>query len=362
MSKRIVFCFDGTWNKLDSLHTTNVVALAERVKAEHEGKKQIVYYDQGVGTRQGEKWRGGLFGQGLMENLSDAYRFLIFNHAPGDQIYILGYSRGAYTARSFAGLIKNCGILPREKVRDIRKVIDIYRNRKNNDAERTSKLNALHPIDIGLPSLDYLGVWDTVGSLGIPKNLSLTSVTNRKHQFHDLSLSPLVKAARHAVSIDERRRSFEPTLWDNLDRLNSGKAAHPFYGLPYQQHWFPGTHGSVGGGGEITGLSNGALLWVMAGAIRAGLGLYSSSEHGRDELSIDPGAPLSNMRETKGFSLSKIGGKILPKRDRLPGPAQVPEVAYITRERWTYAADQLPEGAQYRPPSLGSVASLLDAL
>jgi len=99
--KRLVFCFDGTWNRLDAPHSTNVVITAESVlPIASDGVSQAIFYDEGVGTRKGEKLTGGLFGEGIVDNLSDAYRFLIFNHTPGDEIYIFGFSRGAYTARS----------------------------------------------------------------------------------------------------------------------------------------------------------------------------------------------------------------------------------------------------------------------
>ena len=111
----------------------------------------------------------------------------------------------------------------------------------------------------GLPAgtalgLAYIGVWDTVGALGVPGHLRLAALANRGLAFHDTALSRGVRAARHAVAIDERRRTFPPTLWDNLAALNAGAAA-----APYEQRWFPGDHGSVGGGGAVTALSDDAL-------------------------------------------------------------------------------------------------------
>lgn len=107
--KRLVFCFDGSWNQIDAPHPTNVLFTAQSVlPMAPDGTAQLIYYDEGVGTEKGEKLRGGMFGKGLEKNLNDAYRFLIFNHTPGDEIYVFGFSRGAFTARSFAGLISNC--------------------------------------------------------------------------------------------------------------------------------------------------------------------------------------------------------------------------------------------------------------
>lgn len=115
--KRLVFCFDGTWNRIDAEHPTNVLFTAESViPIAPDGVTQLIYYDEGVGTGKGEWLRGSAFGAGLEKNLNDAYRFLGFNHTPGDEIYLFGFSRGAFTARSFARLISRCSILSRERI------------------------------------------------------------------------------------------------------------------------------------------------------------------------------------------------------------------------------------------------------
>lgn len=360
--KRIVFCFDGTWNKLDSKNPTNVVLMSESILPFDDNTAQITYYDEGVGTTKGERWRGGVFGAGLIENVADAYRFLVFNYHPGDEIFIFGFSRGAYTARSFAGLLKNVGILHRTHVRRIGQAIKLYRNRKNSATSRALDMNEFAPLRASDDTLTikYLGIWDTVGALGIPKNLSLSSLTNRKHQFHDTDLSPMVLSARHAIAIDERRRSFEPTLWTNLEELNTqaGKSVSA-KDAPYQQQWFPGTHGSVGGGGDIRGLSNAALAWIMFGAIQAGLQITTKRMTGIDEFSADPFAPLSNMLEKKGISLSGWAGKLMARRDRIPGAQSITEVSDAANARWSATAENLPEGKLYRPAPLSSLAKLL---
>ena len=126
--KRLIFCFDGSWNKLDAPYSTNVVLTAESVIPFTEnGIAQLIYYDQGVGTRWYDKWIGGIFGAGLLNNLIEAYRFLIFNYRPGDEIYIFGFSRGAYSARSFAGLLRQSGIINRRKASRITKAIRNYK-------------------------------------------------------------------------------------------------------------------------------------------------------------------------------------------------------------------------------------------
>ena len=141
--KRLVICFDGTWNRLDSRHSTNVVITAESVVPfARDQVAQVIFYDEGVGTGKWEHLRGGMFGMGIVQNLADAYRFLIFNYTPGDQIYVFGFSRGAFTARSFAGLLSNCGILRREHAGKIADAISMYQERHKDKpayAERTMR-------------------------------------------------------------------------------------------------------------------------------------------------------------------------------------------------------------------------------
>src|SRR5471032_1121279 len=142
--KRLVFCFDGSWNRLDAPYSTNVVITAESVlpTAISDGTIQAIFYDEGVGTRKGEKLSGGMFGHGIVENLGDAYRFLIFNYTPGDEIYVFGFSRGAYTARSFAGMLSTCGILQRSDAAKVTDAILLYQQRKPQDVTFGEKMMA----------------------------------------------------------------------------------------------------------------------------------------------------------------------------------------------------------------------------
>jgi uncharacterized protein (DUF2235 family) len=243
--KRLVFCFDGTWNRIDSAHTTNVAITAQSVlPLAKDGTAQLIYYDEGVGTSNIDRIRGGVFGHGLVQNLADAYRFLIFNYTPGDEIYVFGFSRGAYSARSFCGLLSVCGVMVRKHAGRVNEAIEKYRSRTNTEEFKSSvyhfrsehapevcvsedelkwRLSNLKSTETAPPvmlTVAYLGVWDTVGALGIPASFEWLSWANKKHRFHDTNLSQFVKSARHAVAIDERRRDFVPTLWTNLKELN----------------------------------------------------------------------------------------------------------------------------------------------
>ncbi len=207
--KRIVIACDGTWNRLDAACPTNVAKLAQAVLAAGpDGVAQVTYHLDGVGTGRGTGWLargldrvlGGMFGQGLMATIEEAYRFLVFAYAPGDEIFLFGFSRGAYTARSLAGLIRNSGILERAHAAAIPQALALYRARSaatGPDSAAACAFRARYAGHVttgaaeadwraarGLPAglalrLRYLGVWDTVGALGLPGHLRLAAWLNR---------------------------------------------------------------------------------------------------------------------------------------------------------------------------------------
>lgn len=382
--KRLVFCFDGTWNRIDAAHPTNVLFTAESViPIAPDGVTQLVYYDEGVGTGKGEWLRGGAFGAGLEKNLNDAYRFLVFNHTPGDEIYLFGFSRGAFTARSFAGLIARCGVLSRERITLVNKMMDDYFARTDNasfemamrpfrmancpdvcisDAENDWR-QATQPGYLRRPLLGirYVGVWDTVGSRGIPKYILGSSLANRKYEFHDLDLSPFVRSARHAVAIDEYKIDFEPTLWANLHVLNGARQiAENAPDAPYQQVWFPGNHGSVGGGGDIRGLSDQALDWIWDGAHAAGLHFDLAERSTVRSLAPRDDVPLINRTPKKGFNAVGWFFDLLPRRDRKDGPSELFQLSPSTKRRWHASVPS--SGAPYRPRTLELARDVLNAL
>jgi len=378
--KRLVFCFDGTWNRLDASCPTNVVITAESVLPLSKNRTaQLIYYGEGVGTEKWERLRGGMFGSGLVQNLADAYRFLIFNHSPGDEIFIFGFSRGAYTARSFAGLLNTCGILLRRNAAQVRDAISLYQARDTSDdfkervmlfrselcpqlcvsdAEqswRKSNVADFDPAKSPKLNIRYVGVWDTVGALGIPKSFSVLNLTDKRYAFHDVALSPFVRSARHAVAIDEHRKDFVPTLWSNLAQLNADAGADESSDdAPYQQRWFPGTHSSVGGGGERRGLSDQALDWILDGARAAGLELDTSRYSRIYELAPDYTeyiensiAPSLMYRAMHWFSTVR------------DGPTRLFEVSLFARRRWAAPLGHLRDGVVYRPPTLKNVETNL---
>lgn len=379
--KRLVFCFDGTWNKLEPGRATNVVLTAASIeRIGRDGVPQIIHYDEGVGTGDLDQFRGGMFGTGLIDNVREAYRFLIFNYDPGDQIYVFGFSRGAYSARTFVGFIRHVGPLQRLHVGRIDEALDLYEHRQKGDDDADAALRDFRArysgaVCIGgaddtwrcanvegyaagsAPQLrvSYLGVWDTVGALGVPDRLPFSGWLNREYDFHDPSLDAFVESARHAVAIDERRELFPVVPFGDLTDLNRAAGVEPSDPhAPYQEKWFPGVHGSVGGGGDIRGLSDDALAWVLAGAKKAGLKLDTAQGTRIHGFRPDPLAPLVN--ETK----PEWSATQLLKDDR-DGPRHLWQVAQAAQRRWQTPAAKLG-GKLYRPGTLQYVATELDSL
>jgi uncharacterized protein (DUF2235 family) len=261
--KRIVVCCDGTWNRPDAPSPTNVAKLWRAVaERDEQGVDQPVLYHPGVGTGRFDRIRGGGFGWGLSRNVRDCYRFVVDEFEPGDELFLFGFSRGAYTARSTVGLIRNAGILRREHVDRIDEAYRLYRGRGDdrhpNGAEST-RFRARYSHDE--IAIRFVGVWDTVGALGIPGVPKV--LCGRLWAFHDTQLSGKVELAYQALAIDEQRRPFVPSLWyrsPDDDRV-------------LEQRWFAGVHSDVGGGYPDCSLAEIALWWMAGRARAAGLAL-----------------------------------------------------------------------------------------
>ena len=276
--KNLIVCADGTWNTPEQKEhdipvPTNVVRIFNAAK---QSEAQLRYYHPGVGTdgTWWEKLAGGTFGVGLGKNIQSAYKWLCDHYEPGDRIYLFGFSRGAYTVRSLAGMINLCGLpdlrgLEDEELwRRVKTAYD-FGYRKKKPRKEWGKGWAFHKETYPCGKekrkkipIHFLGVWDTVGALGIPNNFAVLNLLDNvgKYAFHDTKLGCNVLHARHALAIDEMRASFSPTLWSNVDRRENVK-----------QLWFPGVHSNVGGGYPDTGLSDIALEWMIREAEKAGM-------------------------------------------------------------------------------------------
>ncbi|MFF3634414.1 DUF2235 domain-containing protein [Streptomyces sp. NPDC002250] len=268
MVKRLVICCDGTWNFADQSSRTNVAKVALSVcTGAAAGKDQRLYYHSGVGSSRRDHLSGGAFGVGLSRNVLDAYRFLVEMYEPRDELFLFGFSRGAFTVRSLAGLVRNSGIVRRAHADRIQEAWHLYRDRLEKPSGAAATL--FRRSYAQETKIRFIGVWDTVGSLGIPVPASkglgaVVERCNRQWAFHDTELSSWVRAAFHALAIDEERASFRPTLWHQQPGAER-------QGQELKQVWFAGVHCDVGGGYPETGLSDITLLWMVEQAHRYGL-------------------------------------------------------------------------------------------
>jgi Uncharacterized alpha/beta hydrolase domain (DUF2235) len=311
--KRLVICFDGTWNSADSAKTeTNVALLARTVEAaSKDGTVQLTTYLRGVGSSGlvVERLAEGAFGEGIDENIRSGYMFLAQNYMPGDSIYIFGFSRGAFTARSLVGFVGACGLIKRPFLGHLHEAWNYYRKADpRTPAGFCAACGADNHQDV---SIAFLGVWDTVGSLGIPGTL-LNGLTAGKYQFHDTSPSRIVKVARHALAIDEHRDEFEPTLWTGTEPPGSD----------IKQVWFAGAHSDVGGGYQDRRLAEIPLRWMAEEAVKAGLQLDLPLL--TKVADLDPLAPQHESR----MSWSRKD-RITPTIRQIDGA--VPEVSFYER-------------------------------
>jgi uncharacterized protein (DUF2235 family) len=281
MSKRIAFCADGTWDS--SATNTNVYKLFKSLTVSAD---QMPFYDDGVGAGGDPIWKliGGAFGTGLWKKIKEGYTKIAQVYESGDTLFIFGFSRGAYTARSLAGMIAGCG-LPTKNFTDdlVETAFQAYRDKAN----RQAFLAQLKDCNMETARITMLGVWDTVGSLGIPSVFG--AVDPVVYGFLDTGLHPDVLNAYHALAIDEKRAQFPPTLW----------TSQPASGQTLEQVWFCGVHSDVGGGEPddlpgTTALSDITLSWIMTKAAALGLQMDSTVQ-AQYTIPLDPEYALDTL-------------------------------------------------------------------
>ncbi len=304
--KRFILCFDGTWNTPED--QTNVSRMYAEIADQHAGcDDQLKFYDAGVGTSEGSKLTGGALGWGIDYSILQGYCWLINEYigysdatppaaeadgqcfAAGPDIFIFGFSRGAFAARSLAGLINRCGVLKRKLFEGpvnpitkkkvdratpdsplVRDAWKLYQRHFDDGVdsrlqEPCVKLREASAIPV---KIKFLGVWDTVGALGVPM-FSKTWLARTKYGFHDMSLGRVIENAYHAVAIDEQREDYQVALWD---------ATHPCGTQVVEQRWFPGAHANVGGGYQDDLLPDPPLRWMAEKALRHGLEFTDQSQ------------------------------------------------------------------------------------
>ena len=359
----LVVCCDGTWNTPKQEDNgrpapTNVFKLHAAIDEPKDNKR----YLEGVGT-SGRVWAkvtGGALGVGLSDDIKTAYKWLCESYVPGEsRIFLFGFSRGAFAVRSLAGLIGAAGLLDfsagpteAEKRDHVEAAFQSYRDRGKTQAPAPRHLE----IEIA-----FLGVWDTVGALGIPDELFFVNAFDRpgKFQFHDTTLGGSVRVARHVLAMDERRQAFSPTLWTGATEA----------GQDVKQEWFCGSHGDVGGSYAETGLGDVTLAWMIAEAEAQGLKFKPLA---KAQIDPNPRGVLHNSvkgvykrfrtrpRSVPDVSRNEVNGSARqraadpplaqpdywPTRRLQPGESQSLDV--FAGERWTRTGLYLEQDGTYR--------------
>lgn len=269
VARRLVLCLDGTWNTDDAQTVTNIVEIRDRIlPLGADEVPQKIYYDWGVGTGLGfDRIFGGAFGSGMGDKILGACRFLSDNFIQDDghttEIYIFGFSRGAYTARAVAGFLGSAGLLRPEhwNAANEQAVWRYYRTppKKRMPADRVAFKKLLFD-DV---RVQCLGIFDTVGARGVPVRW-FYKLNRLRYEFHDTELGANVDVALHALGIDEKRWAFQPAVWSKPPHVPNKLV---------EQVWFPGVHSNVGGGYDDDRLSKIVLDWMMSRVRASGLGL-----------------------------------------------------------------------------------------
>ncbi|GLY15864.1 hypothetical protein Kisp01_28790 [Kineosporia sp. NBRC 101677] len=337
--KRLALFFDGTWNRPSA--RTNVSRMhAALAGSGPDGVEQRSVYVQGVGTRWGEWLRGGVLGFGTAGNIRQGYEWLVQNYDDGDEIFLFGFSRGAFTARSLAGMIARCGLTDRRAPISAEEVYRRYQQGPKGHAP------GARAVDI-----HFLGVWDTVGALGVPwgriRGLSRSTI-----RFHNTNPSVRYRNMFHALAIDENRQAYAPTLWTAfspkdvpLQLLREDQTL--------EQRWFTGAHSDVGGNRDDPSLARIPLAWLWARAQECGLHLEGSAP-------LEAGDHLLPVEDSFGsfllgfYRITRLGRPFHRPIGRLP---------QATRKRpgWSHSLNETIDGSvfdrwrddpDYRPANL----------
>jgi uncharacterized protein (DUF2235 family) len=360
--RRLAMFMDGTWSTVDD--NTNVWRLKSLCAPQGaDGVEQLVYYEIGVNG----VW-GGMFDKGLDRTITEAYEWLIDRYQPADEIFIFGFSRGAFAARSLAGLISKCGLLMAGSALGVKQLYDRYRHAEAptlwkllenpavtpDDVEARWLLKYSQPIKIKL-----VGVWDTVGALGLPFG-NVPGLSRTTFGWLHTGLRLPIENAFHALAVDEHRRDFEPTLWT----VRRPKDPHAVVSTPravssVEQRWFIGDHANVGGGCINDLLAQIPLRWMMRKASQLGLSFKS-------DVDLDEDAERGHISDSYRGMLHGAYKVIRPGRlYRSIGadPRESKDGTHSTVNETIDASlfERWRADANYRPPSLADWARRKEA-
>lgn len=361
MSKNIVLCADGTGNMGGYTPSSNVFKIYNEIDIhtdpDQDKKKQLKFYDNGVGTNKNKYLRAasGALGFGFKTNVRDLYLFLARNYEKGDQVYFFGFSRGAATVRACSGFVAACGLVNGKNMKEdelqdaVNKALRAYVKIKSNPslAEKCKHTNS-H----GVIPIQFLGVWDTVSSLGFPRNWTNTSIGLLvinvafrlldyisdcipffAHRFYNYELTPDVEYACQALAIDDERTSFWPMVWNEKN-----------HSKPVEQVWFAGMHSNVGGGYPRAGMANVALEWMMIRAQNNGL-IFKGNSLKNAQDDAHPQGRMFNSRD--GFAIYyRYNPRDIEKlcKNKLTGSIKIHEsvIERMVYETANYAPGNLP--------------------
>jgi uncharacterized protein (DUF2235 family) len=259
MARRIALFLDGTCDTYfqPQKNNSNVGRMWEATREEDDGS-QLRYYKEGVGTKK--DLIGAATGRGVDARIIDTYKYLMKNYTDGTEIFIFGFSRGAYEARSLAGMLGRIGLVKAGEKVKAEDAYDFYKTAMDHP-DAAKAFSDEHCI---FPRIRMVGVFDTVGALGLP--VPATHIVLFAPKFHDMDLGAHIDAAYHALSIDEQRYDFAPTYWNPA-------SVRP--GQTLEQVYFPGVHSDVGGGyDDDRRLADITLAWMMQRAKANGLEFY----------------------------------------------------------------------------------------
>lgn len=282
-TKNIVLCSDGTGNRGGKGNETNVWRIYKAVDIHSTSPEQVAYYDDGVGTQDFRylKALSGATGLGFSRNVRQMYKFLIhaYDTEKDNQIYLFGFSRGAFTVRAFAAFALTCGLMDpagtdAELDRKIKELVRDYHNwwRKNSKLPKDEKKAFATSIKTTpLAEVEFIGVWDTVSAVGVPFEFGFSRLIRWLFMFYFSSrdLTKKVNGARQALALDDERKSFHPIMWDEKgeNTAKEGEVIVPeregLWSPRIKQVWFAGMHSNVGGGYPKQGLSYEALDWML---------------------------------------------------------------------------------------------------
>jgi uncharacterized protein (DUF2235 family) len=353
--RRLALFLDGTWNQVaDNTNIWRFRALVAPAGA--DGRAQRAYYSTGLGTKFGERIRGGMFGAGIDTAITSAYEWLIDHYEAGDEIFIFGFSRGAYTARSLSGFISKCGLLRRGAPLGVNQLYMRYRRPQQLTIRELIAAQGEGKTDFSFEenwmltytqavSIKFLGVFDTVGALGVPFPL-IHRARGTAYPFLNTGLRQNNEYAFHALAIDEHRKAFAPTLWTN----QGATSAKPRPIERTEQRWFVGAHANVGGGCFSDPLAAIPFKWLERKAVALGLTF-------RDGFAMDANAASAPISDSYGEFMGGLYRLFTLNRPYyrpigVPPKAEGSGVSNINETIDASVFGRFRDDGAYRPPAL----------